>query len=258
MTTPHIITDFGLEREWANATNSSRFIKQLSSNALPSKNFDAWLVQVNPLSLVRIDRQDYLFVRAFTTFTARVRDIITSTSPRIASLVQNSYNSLLTERTVFQENASKRGVSIPATSEPNSDPDIEKSETTAILEELKPHLRPACHQYVGWMMSCVTGNTQNKIIDPANIILLLWAMERCYYEAFLSVRQSEKFNELEDSIKAFVEWWTTEEFRSSIDSLEAVFEAWSGGKRTWLEGEAEHVLYAMLHYEEQFWATAFL
>jgi hypothetical protein len=48
---PVIIKELGLEREWANATYNSPFIKALASDTLACDKFDVWLVQVRSSEL---------------------------------------------------------------------------------------------------------------------------------------------------------------------------------------------------------------
>lgn len=203
------------------------------------------------------NQKDYLYVRVFTTFTAAVG---CCTPPRhidYRGLIHNDdYGALLTEREVFETNAANRGVSVPLTSKPSIDPVEEKGANISIAQELKPHFHPSCYEYADWMMSFVSRPSDDKV-GFATLILLLWGIERCYYQAFLSVKESENFVSLDDSVKHFVEWWTASEFRDYIDKLERVFNDVQGVDTPWDANVARSILKTMLLHESKFWNSSF-
>ena len=194
-----------------------------------------------------------MYVRAFTTFTAALGCLVPSAYPDIRTFIHDEgYSALLTEREVFEANAAKRGVSIPVISKPSLNPVEENDAKSSITVELKQGLHPACYEYANWMMSCVSDDHEN-VISFATLLLLLWGIEKCYYEAFLFVKESAKFTSLDLSVKNFVEWWTAPEFRNYINKLEGIFERVQKDEVTWDLHAARALFKVMLIYESQFW-----
>jgi hypothetical protein len=189
----------------------------------------------------------------FTTFTAKVWDLIPNDLSDIRSLIENGYQSLLHERQLFQTNASDRKISLPPTTSPNP---IPENEVNVSFSSLQPYFHPSCYEYAEWMISCCS---TNKNISFANILLLLWGIEKCYYEAFMYIKKSEAYNTpaFATSYRKFVEWWTADEFGKYIDELEEGFYVAGGGKEGWDEGQGREVLKIMLEHEANFWASAF-
>jgi len=209
------------------------------------------------LPWTRADRQDYLFVRAFTTFTAALGELIPEAYTEIRSLVlKDGYESLLTERNVFQSNAKRRSdVQLAPTSDPLSNPVEESSKNATIHQDLRQYMRPDCYQYAEWMMNCVKG--ESKITSPATSVLLLWGIEKCYYDAFSEVKKSDRYESHDESAKKFVEWWTSSEFGKYIDTLQKAFEEMKNEDKEWDSGKGKAIMKTMLYYEKGFWASAF-
>jgi thiaminase len=101
------------------------------------------------------------------------------------------------------------------------------------------------------MLSCVS--EKDRKVSFATLLLLLWGIEKCYYEAFLAVKESKHFPELDESVKNFVEWWTTSEFCCYIDKLESVFQEVREDETAWDWTAAGGIFKIMLIYEKQFW-----
>jgi thiaminase len=203
------------------------------------------------------NRQDYLFVHTFTNVTARVRALFPESDTEVRNLLAEGYAALLEKRRVFTENAMIRNVPLPFTPNPEVDPD-EESKKDSALEESEELLDPRCFEYACWMMACVEG--EGKIADEANLLLFLWTIERCSYEAFLFVKQSDKYSRLPISIRNFVDWWSSDDFKNYVNALEKAFDKkWDKKwdmEEDWDESEAFNIVTDILEYEKDFWAAS--
>lgn len=105
------------------------------------------------------------------------------------------------------------------------------------------------------MISCA----DNKSISFANLLLLLWGIEKCYFDAFSYVKQEEAYQhpEFDDGYRKFVEWWTAAEFGKYIDELEEGFNAVRKKGEAWDEEQGRELMRVMLEHEASFWASAF-
>jgi thiaminase len=205
-----------------------------------------------PLKLTRFDQQDYLYVRVFTTFTAKIWQSIPEKLSQTRSLMENGYKSLFRERELFHTNAENRKISLPPTTSPAPSP---AAEHDSQLSSLKQYFHPSCYKYAEWMISCA----DDKSISFANLLLFLWGIEKCYFEAFSYVKQAEayKSREFDEGYRKFVDWWTAAEFGMYIKELEEGFNAVRKNGERWDEKQGRELMRVMLEHEASFWASAF-
>jgi thiaminase len=206
---------------------------------------------------VSIYQQDYLFVRTFTYVTARARDIIPETQNDIRELLGNGYSALLEERRVFKENAERRKVFLPFTTEPEVNPDDESKKESSFLDELDPHFHPKCLEYAKWMVLFLNGEENRRKKTTKELLVFLWTIEKCYYEAFLFVQQSKDSDLLPVSIKSFVDWWSSDDFNDYINALEKMYNAVAAGVDHREEKKELHQIIAeILRLEALFWSSS--
>lgn len=88
-------------------------------------------------------------------------------------------------------------------------------------------------------------------------LLFLWTIEKCYYEAFLFVKQSENYDQLPDSIKSFVEWLSSDNFKDYINALENSFHSIVEEVDNRDEKERfRQIIAEILRLETLFWASS--
>jgi hypothetical protein len=184
-----------------------------------------------------------------------VRALIPESETEVRNLLAEGYAALLEERRVFTNNAMSRNVELPFTTNPEVDPDEEsKTDGDSIIDESAETLHPKCLDYVCWIMSCV--DSGGKIDDEANLLLFLWTIERCYYDAFLFVKQSEKYSRLPISIRNFVDWWSSDDFKNYVNALEKAYDKKWETLEDWDEVDAFQIVTDILDYEKDFWASS--
>lgn len=152
-----------------------------------------------------------------------MRNAIPETQDSIRRLLGDGYAALLEERRVFRENAERRQVSLPFTAEPEINPDDEGKKDSSIFRDSDQYFHPKCLEYAKWMVMFLNEEKRARNRKTKEFLLFLWTIEKCYYEAFLFVKQSESYGQLPDSIKSFVEWWSSDNFKDYINAVEKGF-----------------------------------
>lgn len=87
------------------------------------------------------------------------------------------------------------------------------------------------------------------------LLAVLWMCEKVYLDSMVAVRDSEGFGRLEESVKDFVRWWSTDEFAGYIKALEEATEGVRGSEG-WREEEAKWAVGEVLRWERGFWDIA--
>lgn len=222
------------------ATTSARFITLLSSACLPAANFNTWL------------HNDYIYVHAGTHFLAYLIHSLPQTT-KLHPLLVGGYFTLLSELSLFRSKAAARGVALPTLPAPHPDPGVEAArDPMAVLAALMPTAAEGCTVYMRFLMELCDGGAH-----WTTLLAVLSVCEKVYLDAMMTVRESEAFKSgaLDESVRDFVEWWSSKEFSEYVSVLEAEAAAVRGGEG-WREDEARAAVEKAIELEIGFWAIA--
>ncbi|RPA92274.1 heme oxygenase-like protein [Choiromyces venosus 120613-1] len=226
------------------ATTSAPFVRLLSENQLPDKNFDTWLFN------------DFLYVRCGTFFLARLITSTPDTHPIKSAQLIPAYEVLKRELEVFREKALARNITLPKISSADPDFAAESAKATLqILGELVEHSAKGCTDYMKFMTETLL---DEKKVHWSTLLTVIWILEKVYLDVMVHVRDSPAFDQGADEVlKDFVRWWANDEFSAWVDALgEAVVELREGEESGFNEEEAKWAAREVVMWERGFWDIA--
>ncbi|KZO99277.1 heme oxygenase-like protein [Calocera viscosa TUFC12733] len=232
--TRHLISTFASAYDRA---TQHAFLKAAGERTLDKQTLSAWLTQ------------DYIYTRGYLKLVglilSRYTEAPITVRRQLIKLLSTGLSNVSEEQAFFLKQAEDHELDIRA---------VPAGVKAVLFGEVRPYMLPLpeTSAYVDFMVATGTQGT----IEEA--LVLLWATEKCYLEAWTFASQrvkAENPGPAADALDKFIHNWSSPEFRAFVDEIgELVDQLQIPLDKTDQRCErAEGVMYRVLYLEEMFW-----